>query len=387
MYKILMICPWSLSKKAGAEILALDLAYTLAKKGNEVHVLCFPDGSLPSDISHKNLHVLPLLRRRLRLLTNSIVVLRLALRKRYDVVHAHFVYPAGIWALAAKLLRIPIVITSHGWDIQLNRTIGYGARQNKLVAFLIRLVLKLIDTHVVVSRSMINDAVRSGSIPSKIQVIYNGVNLKKIYQKRNTTILQRYQISDDELVILYLSRLHPKKRPEDLLIAFSQVANIIGKTKLIIAGKGEEENKLRKLISKLKLSDKVILAGFVSESEKWVLLKRCDIFVLPSMIEGLPLAIIEAMACGKPVIATNIKPFSEIIRDGVTGILVPVCSPERIAEAIIYLALNPEKRKEMGKKARETVREKFSLERMVEDTEKVYEGIRLFHACHAKQKG
>jgi len=327
-------------------------------------------------VRHRNLHILPLLRRRLRLLTNFILVYKLALKERYDIVHAHFVYPAGAWALAAKILNIPIVITSHGWDIQLKKDVGYGARQNKVAAFFIRIILRLIDTHVVVSKSMITSAMESGSQPSKIRVIYNGINLENFSLEEGCEkILSRYRISNDEIVVLYLGRLVSIKRPRDLIIAFSEVANKIKKSRLIIAGKGNEEENLKKLVSKLKLEDKVIFTGFVSGKEKWCLLKRCDMLVLPSIIEASPTAVIEAMACGKPVIATNIKALAEMINNGVTGILVPACSPKHLAEAIIHLALNPEKRERMGTMARKVVEEKFNMKRIASQYMELYQEL------------
>ena len=375
VYKVLMICPWALDKKAGAEIFTFNLASELARNGNIVHVLCFPNGVNSIKTRHRNLHFLPLLRKRLRLLTNFILVFKLALKERYDIVHAHFVYPAGAWALAAKILNIPIVITSHGWDIQLNRDIGYGARQSKIIAFLTRIILRLIDAHVVVSKSMIRSAIESGSSTSKVRVIYNGINLNKFPKSENDVCQHRRFLKEPGFRILYLSRLHPKKRPEDLVKAFPRVLKKVPNAMLIIAGKGGEEAKLKKIASKLGVENKIVFTGFVPEHEKWYLLRECDVFVLPSIVEAFGIAVIEAMACGKPVIATNVGPFPEIIRHEATGILVPTCSPKHLAEAIIHLALNPEKRKRMGAMARKVVEEKFNMKRIASQYLELYQEL------------
>ena len=144
---------------------------------------------------------------------------------------------------------------------------------------------------------------------------------------------------------------------------------------MIVAGKGVEREKLEKLAVNLKLEGKVIFTGFVSEDEKWGLLKRCDVFVLPSLIEGHPITLIEAMACGKPVIATNIGPFPEIIKDGETGILIPVHSPIHLANAIIDLAKDGKKRLNMGEKARKEVENRFDIKKIASDYLKVYEAV------------
>jgi len=277
--------------------------------------------------------------------------------------------------LIAKIFGIPLIVTSHGWDIQKDKSIGYGVRLKKVFDAFTRLTLKFVDVHVVVSRSMIKDAIEAGSDLSKLRIIYNGIDVMKALSPMKTNILDQYKIHEDDFIILYLGRLHPKKRPEDVVKAFAIVAQRISNAKLVIAGKGIEEKKLKKLAAELNLEDKVIFTGFVSDDEKWDLLKRCDIFVLPSIIEGHPITLIEAMACGKPVIATNVGPFPEIIKDGETGILVPACSPGHLADAIINLAQDNERRIKMEERAREDVKNRFDINKTVGYYLKIYEDV------------
>jgi glycosyltransferase involved in cell wall biosynthesis len=266
-------------------------------------------------------------------------------------------------------------VTSHSYDIQKDKDIGYGARLNRKIAIITWLTLKLIDIHVVVSKRMIKDAVEAGSNPSKIRVVYNGIDIRKVSSLGDTDIIKRYGIHKEDFVILYLGRLHPKKCPEDVVKAFPKIVQKVPNAKLVIAGKGSEKAKLEKLVKKLKLQDKVVFTGFVSENEKWSLLKRCDVFVLPSIVEAFGIALIEAMACGKPVIATNVGPFPEIIRDGETGILIPVHSPNHLAEAVINLSQDDRKRVHIGKKAKEEVENRFNISKIANNYLKIYDEV------------
>jgi glycosyltransferase involved in cell wall biosynthesis len=299
-------------------------------------------------------------------------------KERPDVINAHPSFPAGFIALLpAKLLNIPLICTSHGGDIQLNKEVGYGMKLNKFTAFLLKITLKGTNIHTVVSKSMIKAAVDSGSEIPKIYTIENGINLQET-GKTEVDILKKYKIEKNEFIILFLGRLIPVKRPEDLIKAFSLIYNKIPKSRLIIAGSGNEESKLRKLISDLNISNRVILTGFVSpKTGKWDLLERCDISVSPSLVEGLPIATLEAFSYGKPVIATNIKAFTEIIKNMETGILVKPKSPEELSKAILELAKNKEKRLIIGKRAKKEFNVRFNIQKTAEEYLKLYEKVSL----------
>jgi len=375
VYKICMVYPGLFPALGGAETLTYELAKSLADE-NEVFVVCLSRSfnSQQVEFRNTNLHILPTLEKgKIGLIKNFFSIFKLLIKERFDVIHTHFVFPTATWGITGKLFRTPVMVTSHGGDIQKDEDIGYGARLNKIVAAITWLTLKLINVHVVVSKSMVKDAIEAGSNPSKIRVIYNGIDLKKIQSiRRRTNILQRYGLTKNYLILLYLGRLHPKKCPDDLIKAFAKVVQRVPNAKLIFAGKGGERENLEKLASSLNVDDKVIFTGFVSEDEKWNLLKNCEIFLLPSIIEGHPISLIEAMACGKPVIATDSGPFSEIVRNGETGILVPVHSPDCLADGIIDLALDDERRREIGKKARENVENRFDINKIADDYLEIY---------------
>jgi N-acetyl-alpha-D-glucosaminyl L-malate synthase BshA len=372
-----MICSFEFPSLGGAETLTYELAKSLAHE-NEIFVLSLSpnSSSRQTDFNDKNLHVFPILKKgKVNLIRNLFTVFKFLASKRCDIIHAHFVFPSAFWCIAGKILGIPVVVTSHGNDIQKNEEIRYGARLNPIVATITWLTLKLTDIHIVVSKSMVKDAIEAGSSPSKIRVVYNGIDISKVSLLGDIEIVEKYGIHKEDFVILYLGRLHPKKSPEDMVKAFPKIVQKIPNAKLVIAGKGSEKAKLEKLVEELKLQGKVIFTGFVSENEKWGLLKRCDVFVLPSIVEAFGIALIEAMACGKPVIATNVGPFPEIIKDGETGILIPVHSPSDLADAVINLAQDPEKRMFIGKKAKKEVENRFDIRKIAKDYLKIYDEV------------
>ena len=358
----------------------MDLVKALSKKVT-VQIVCTHITSqkdIPSSVEVYPILKLPKIRVGGYLIPaplNLILLLNFLRKKRPHIVHAHFAFPNGFFSLPAKLLGIPIICTSRGIDIQIDQDIGYGLRRNKFMAKLIGIVIKSSSVHTVVSKHMIKDAINAGSNPSKIRVVYNGIDLNKIPLMVQSNILQRYGITKDDFVVLYLGRLHAKKCPADLAKAFPRIIERVPNAKLIFACEGGEEIRLNFFFFDLHLNDKVIFTGFVSGDDKWSLFKRCNIFVLPSAVEAFGIAVIEAMACEKPIIATNLGPFPEIIRDGETGLLVPLHSRDDLADAIIELALDEGKRKEMGKMARKDVEERFDINKIADDYLRVYKEL------------
>ena len=140
---------------------------------------------------------------------------------------------------------------------------------------------------------------------------------------------------------------------------------------LLIIGDGEDRSRLEKQIADAKLQDHVSLAGFISHANQY--LKALDVFVLPSLKEGLPYVIMEAMAAGLPVIATNVGGMPDMIADGDVGILVPPKDSQALAKAIETLAANPEKRMALGMRAQETIKTKFAFHDMLNRTIQLYD--------------
>ncbi|MEM4569807.1 MAG: glycosyltransferase family 4 protein [Desulfurococcaceae archaeon] len=376
--KVCMIVPGEFPAYGGLENFVYSLSESLVRKGFDVCIIAPRPGfsrgaprgvkvyALPKKSNTTvSLSLLNSFAEFLECFAWMIRVCILARRERVDILHAHQCFPSGLYCLLAKLvLRKPLICTSHGEDIQMDLQARYGMRRSKTLSAILKVLLKLVDAHVIVSKSMLKDALSAGSRYDRIHVIYNGIDTNlgcSEHESEAKEVLKKLRIEPSDFVILFLGRVHPKKCPELLILALPEILKKVPNTKVIFAGPGDRR-KLVMLAEKLKVLDNIIFTGFVSERLKWLLIKRCDVFVLPSRTEAFGISLIEAMVCGKPVIATKKGPFPEIIRDGITGVLVPANSPRALAEAIVSLAANSDKRKELGERAAKDAIERFNID-------------------------
>jgi len=143
------------------------------------------------------------------------------------------------------------------------------------------------------------------------------------------------------------------------------------RARLVLVGRGEQRNYLEAVADRLDIADAVLFAGFQEDVVAWV--SSMDVFVLPSLWEGFGLAILEAMALARPVVATRVGPIPEVVVDQETGILVPAQDVPRLAQAITVLLRDKDRRLALGQAGLRRAREKFGLREMVERTRNVYE--------------
>lgn len=264
-----------------------------------------------------------------------------------------------------KLTGVPIIISSERtmameseWRYRLNRwTIG------------------MVDRVVAVSENVGEFCITHIRLPAeKVTVIYNGVTISTL--PLNARQQARYELGlpDDALVCGAVNRLDPVKGIDDLLEAFT-IVNQTHNTHLIIVGEGPKSQQLQALARKMGVSDRVHWTGYRADVHR--LLPAIDIFVQPSVHEGMAMTILEAMAASLPVVGTAVGGTPEVIVDGETGQLVPPGEPTALANAIMILLENPETRRRMGQAGQQRVKQRFSVEEMVQRTEQLYEDLLL----------
>jgi len=292
-------------------------------------------------------------------------------KEHYHIIHAHSVTPAATVGLVGKLLSIPIIVTSHGGDLQVQKNINYGARLNPITAAFVKLTLKFIDKLILVSNHMIYNAFDAGATPKKIEVVYNFLNLSKIKTGHSST-LKKYGLEKGKYV-LYLGRLTPEKGLLPLLKTIKQVLGPDYDLKFVIAGYGSDEETLKNYVKTSNLQETVIFAGYVNGPRKWDLYENSLAVVMPSVTEAFGLSAIEAMASGTTVIAMNKPPFCEYIENGVTGILAD--SMKDFPREIANLMRNPEKKRLIDKNAKKFVETNFSLETICSKYEGIYKEV------------
>ena len=209
----------------------------------------------------------------------------------------------------------------------------------------------------------------------KLQIIYYGIS-RETYAPSNIDDTQFKKLSKefelkDEFIIGTVARLHPQKSLHTLINAFKTFLKQVPNSKLFIVGEGHLESELKSLASNLGIIDKVIFTG--KRSEIPVFYKIFDVFVLSSIYEGLGLVLLEAMAAEKPIIGTNAGAIPDIISN--CGAIVETENPNAISQELIELYENPDLVQQMTKKGVNDINEKFTLERMYLQTDKIYKQV------------
>ena len=362
----------------GASLVAYYLAIEMAKRGHEIDVFTTSIDSKDSIEKHGNMTVYRY-GTNFRVLTSNISfgMFRKPAKHVVDIAHTHFDIPPGPLAglRYAKRKNVPLVVTYHGDWVE-----GYGGFIRRAGVFfhnkyLVDKVLSYADVIISPSEYYINESRFLGKYRDKIVVIPNGINSGDFdigYSKGECR--KRLGLPLDKKILLFFGYLAPYKGPDVLVNAMSKIIKHVPDTELVFAGKGVMREELERLSKNLGTENNVRFAGFVDNDLKGSYYKAADIFCLPSMMstECYPLTILEAMACGVPIVASKIGGIPDAVKAGENGLLVQARDSELLADAIIYLLENEDVRERMGKSGRERVKD-YSWERIAEETEKVYE--------------
>jgi sugar transferase (PEP-CTERM/EpsH1 system associated) len=265
--------------------------------------------------------------------------------------------------ITGRCTGVPIIISSE-------RTM---AMESEWRYRLNRWTISMVDRVVAVSKEVGEFCVSNIRLPAqKVVVIHNGVEIPTLPLDAREQARLELGLSQDALVCGAVSRLDPVKGIKDLLLAFSQVGTAFA-AYLVIIGEGSERQHLEQVAQEIGVMDRVIWAGYRANVPS--LLTAFDIFVQPSLHEGLPNTVLEAMAAGIPVVATRVGGTPELVVNGKTGMLVPKSDPDSLADVITLLLESPEARESMGRAGRQRVQQHFSVEKMVQKTEQLYEEL------------
>jgi glycosyltransferase involved in cell wall biosynthesis len=236
-----------------------------------------------------------------------------------------------------------------------------------------RWTISMVDRVVAVSKEVGEFCVSHIRLPAqKVVVIHNGAEIPSLPQDICEKARLELGLPQNALVCGAVSRLDPVKRINDLILAFAQVGTDHA-AYLVIVGEGPERQHLEKMVQETGVSDQIIWAGYRANITS--LLPAFDILLPPSLHEGLPNTILEAMSVGLPVVATAVGGTPELIVNEKTGLLVLPGNPDALANAITILLENREARESMGLAGQQRVQQHFSVEKMVQKTEQLYEEL------------
>ncbi len=272
-------------------------------------------------------------------------------RVRPDIVHSHLLDSNFYSSLASKTLRIPHISTEHG-DVALMHGVSSRAKFVMLSA--------ASDAVICVAEGVRRLAARLVLSPSKLRVIHNGVQFG---DRPLSTFRREYQIPDRAILVGSVGNLYPVKGHRYLIAAFARFLEVFPEAYLVLVGRGDEMGNLRSQVKDLRLpEDRVIFTGFRPDVPQ--VLAALDLYVQPSLSEGFPVAVLEAMALGVPVVATGVGGLSEILGNNEHGLIVPPGSVEAIFHGLIETATRMDERKSRAARSMIYVRDQFSVERM-----------------------
>ncbi|MDR0373814.1 MAG: glycosyltransferase family 4 protein [Nitrososphaerota archaeon] len=295
--------------------------------------------------------------------------------KNAKIIHAHG-HPYLTTLLAGKLAKFynkPFVLTQHNTFIDYNNIFDQVELVNDISVG--KQNLNAADKIITISNATKNYVLRLGANPNKVKVIYNGVDLTRFCPRtdKKLELRQKIGIPKEAVVVLTVRRLVYKNGIDTLLdcasIAVKKNPNIV----FLVAGKGPDLENVRLQVAQRRITANFRLAGFVGDADLPGYYNLADLFVLPSKSgEGLPLVALEAMACGLPVIATNVGGIGEV-PVAEFGRLIPPDEPERLAEAILELAMSGYGSQKAELRAR--VEERFSWDTNIEQLTEIYEEL------------
>ncbi|MCG3116090.1 MAG: glycosyltransferase [Candidatus Manganitrophus sp. SA1] len=283
------------------------------------------------------------------------------------LVHSHG-YKPNILLGVIPGKKFKVISTVHGWAKQ---TAGM---KGKFYEFLDAIALKRMDRVIAVSRAVQGDLLGHGLKARKISLVYNGIKIGAPKSSWDVASARRkFGFPDDVFVIGSVGRLATVKGHSYLIEAMPSILNEVKSCQLMIAGEGPLRVELEALISKLGLSKTVKLVGHIDDIDQFM--AAIDLFVLPSLSEGLPIALLEAIASEKPVLASSVGGIPEVITNSGEGVLILPANAEAISLAICRLLKHREQLEELSVNSRKRVENMFSSSKMAMDYSAIYASL------------
>jgi len=289
-----------------------------------------------------------------------------AKRTRCDVVHAHWVIPNGpIASLVARQQRLPLVISLHGSDISV-------AERSRWMHPLVRSSFTRAAAVTAPSEDLLERARRLGATGDLVLVPYGAdPNALQVDSAERARVRTEMGIGVAEIVVVGIGRFVHWKGFDDLIDAAGRARQRGSNMRLVLVGDGDLRDELQARALALGLGEAVTFVGMAPRAKVPAYLAAADVVAVPSVhhagyVDGLPNVALEAMAAGKPLIATRVGGLPQVVRDGENGFLVEERDPAALAEAILRLSSDPQLRRTMGAAGRERILESLTWERVAE---------------------
>ncbi len=310
-------------------------------------------------------------------LTSKIV--KVARDSKLDLIHSHYAIPHAMSAyMAREICSIPYVVTLHGSDVH---SLGQDPAYRPVVEH----VVQHADAVTTVSEFLKKKIVEELGVTREVHVIPNFIDVKKFAPSCDFKLVvesgcvsvrsteEAQEINPGEIVLLHASNFRKVKRVVELIDIMRIVVDHHPNTRLLIAGDGPTRIEVERRIDALDLCNNVHLLGI--KSNMLEIMCSADVFLLNSMLEGMPLVLLESMSCGLPVVTTPAGGIPELVRPGKDGIVTKGFEPEEFADAVIELLDKEKMREQMSAAGRKRVEERFAAKAIVPKYEKVFEEV------------
>jgi glycosyltransferase involved in cell wall biosynthesis len=362
----------------GAERMLLNWFGHYDRESFEFSLVCFanPDGSeacltRPAADLDVPTYTIPWGRRK-RLFSAVQALVRLLRERSAQVIHSHDTKSDLVAWLAHLETGVPVVGAAYGW---------FGNRSAKRLRIYEWLGLRLLarfNAVVAISESLLDESVKLGLNPNLIHVVRTGIDYDDLQRSIDRESLRKnLGLAPDDIALVNLARLWPEKGQSCLLSAMCKVVARVPKARLVIVGEGPLESRLRSQANDLGLNGHVIMAGFPENLQD--LLHAFDAQVHSSIYEGLPIALLQGMAVGLPIVATDVGGIKEVLTSGENSLLVPPEDPDALANGILALLSDEPAARRLGEAARQYVREHYSMQSAMEQLGSVYDRVIRAH--------
>jgi glycosyltransferase involved in cell wall biosynthesis len=357
------------AKMGGGQQHLLWLVQKLDKSKIEIEVLCEPEGYLVDELGKINIKVHSITVSNRPSVSSLLKTIKLLKKISPRILHTHG-GTAGFYGRLASLFNIncAVIHTYHG--IHYLNFDKYIVR--KIYTLIDKFLLRFTDCTICVAQQDFDIGLKAGIVQKeKAVVIHNGIEVEKFSElNENTNYKIKIKSENQSVIIGSVGRLHYQKGYEYLIEASKSVLDEYPNVKFILVGDGELRSSLESLTRKHSVYDSFTFMG--NQTNVPELLAQMDIFILPSLWEGLPLVLLEAMAAKKPIVATAVNGISEIIESEKEGILVQPKNHKAISAALLRLLKDVELRKRLAGNGYAKVLSEFSLNKMIVKTESVY---------------
>jgi glycosyltransferase involved in cell wall biosynthesis len=277
------------------------------------------------------------------------------------MIHVNDIWwvPHTVKAIASRMSN-PVPIVAH-------------VRQEIEPAKVRRYWLDRVEAVIAISRQIEQSLIAGGVSVKNVRTVYSGIDLSKRQSTHDDqAIRQMIGLPNEAVLVGTVANLFPRKGYEVMLRALPAIVHAVPTVHYVIVGSDDNDyaNRLKRLAHELKIGDRVHIVGFQDPVQPF--LASLDLYVHPALMEGFGIAVVEAMAMGKAVVATTTGGLPEVVAQGETGLLVPPGDVESLAAAVVSLLEDKVRREQMGRKGRARVQERFSLDASVMQMEQLY---------------